>query len=241
MKPAALFRKWHKWLALIIGVQFLFWTLSGLFMSAVPIENVRSEHLAKKPALQVLSLGAAYVSIEDVLKLFDENYSVLSIKLGSLQAEPVYYVETSNEQQHLVDALRGEIISPLNKERAINIAKDHYNQPIENVTANLITKPLTEYRGKYPVWRVDFNNSEYTSFYISPETGKLKARRGILWRIYDFLWMLHIMDYQSRSDFNNWFLIIAALLALSATISGLGLIKFSFRKRDFKILKYKKK
>ena len=240
MKPAVLFRKWHKWLALLVGVQFLFWTLSGLFMSAVPIENIRSEHLAKKTALQVLSLGAPYVPIDDIIKLFDENYSVLSIKLGSLQTDPVYYVETSDGKQHLVDALRGEIISPLSKERAISIATANYNKPTDKVTASLIADSVTEFRGKYPVWRVNFNNSENTSFYISPETGKLKARRGTLWRIYDFLWMLHIMDYQSRSDFNNWFLVVAAFLALLATISGLGLIKFSFRKRDFKFFKTKK-
>ena len=240
MKPAILFRKWHKWLALIVGVQLLFWTLSGLFMSAVPIENIRSEHLAKQPALQVLSLGTPYISIDKVLGLFDDHYSVLSVKLGSLNNDPVYYVETSNEQFHLVDAIRGEIISPLSKDRVIQIAKKNYNKSTDSINASLITKPITEYRGKYPVWRVDFNNIENTSFYISPETGKLKARRGTLWRIYDFLWMLHIMDYQNRSDFNNWFLVIAAVLGLATSISGLILFKYSFRKNDFKIFKKKK-
>jgi hypothetical protein len=239
MKPAVLFRKWHKWLALVVGVQFFFWTLSGLFMSAVPIDKVRSEHLVKKQASQVLSLGVPYISINSVIKLFDEDYSVLTIKLGSLLTEPMYFVETSDGRQHIVDALRGEIISPLDKERAKSIARANYNKSTDGVTANLIIEPLTEYRGKYPVWRVDFNNLENTSFYVSPESGNLQARRGLLWRIYDFLWMLHIMDYRTRSDFNNWFLIVAAFLALSATISGIGLIKFSFRKRDFRFSKHK--
>jgi len=210
-----------------------------LFMSAVPIENVRSEHLSKKPPLQVLSPGVPYVPISKVLRLFDESYSVISLKLDNLVGDPVYYVETSNQQFHLVDALRGEIISPLTKIQAIKIAKAHYNKSTENITANLIEEPISEYRGKYPVWRIDFNNIENTSFYVSPETGKLKAKRGILWRVYDFLWMLHIMDYQNRSDLNNSFLVIAAILGLATSVSGLVLIKYSFRKKDFKFLKIK--
>ena len=42
----------HKWIALVVGVQVLFWTAGGVVMTAIPIERVRSEHhLAKaKPA-----------------------------------------------------------------------------------------------------------------------------------------------------------------------------------------------
>lgn len=240
MKPAKFFRKGHKWLALVVGLQLLFWTLSGLFMSAVPIENIKSEHLEKKPTLQVLSPGVPYFAIENVLSLFEESFSVIGVKLGSLLGAPVYYVETSNKQFHLVDALSGKIISPLPKEKAIEIAKSRFTESSNNVIATWVEKPVSEYKGKYPVWRIDFNNFESTSFYVSPETGQLKAKRGLFWRIYDFLWMLHIMDYKNRTDFNNWLLIFAATLGLLASVSGLVLIKYSFKKKDFKFLKRRK-
>jgi hypothetical protein len=44
MKLAAAASWLHKWLALIIGVQILFWFASGLFFALYPIERVRSEH-----------------------------------------------------------------------------------------------------------------------------------------------------------------------------------------------------
>lgn len=44
MKLQALASWTHKWLALIVGVQVLFWVGSGLFFAIFPIEQVRSEH-----------------------------------------------------------------------------------------------------------------------------------------------------------------------------------------------------
>ncbi|MCC6789814.1 MAG: hypothetical protein IT547_18440, partial [Hyphomonadaceae bacterium] len=35
----------HKWLALLVGVQIVFWVVSGLFFTIIPIEQIRSEHL----------------------------------------------------------------------------------------------------------------------------------------------------------------------------------------------------
>ena len=60
------------------------------------------------------------------------------------------------------------------------------------------------------------------------------ARRTTRWRVFDFLWMLHIMDYDEREDFNHPLLVSASLIALLAALSGVGLYFFRFRKRDFK-------
>jgi len=104
----------------------------------------------------------------------------------------------------------------------------------------MVSDKISEYSGAYPVWKIDYKNFEKTTFYISPQTGKLTAKRGLLWRVYDFVWMLHIMDYRNRTDFNNWLLILTSFLGLIVSISGLVLIKYSFRKRDFKIFQRKR-
>ena len=36
--------KIHKWLALLMALQILFWFVSGLFFAVFPIQQVRSEH-----------------------------------------------------------------------------------------------------------------------------------------------------------------------------------------------------
>ena len=237
MKLSVLVRKWHKWLALVVGVQLLLWTFSGLFMSAVPIEIIKSEHLLKEKPQQVLSSDLNYISVEKVISKLEKGSSVIEVGLKNVLDSPTYTVRMANGSKHLVDALSGEVISPLNKEKALEVATMQFSGDTSKVSAELISEKVSEYRGKYPVWQITFNNIEQTTFYVSPETGQLTAKRGVLWRIYDFLWMLHIMDYRNRTDFNNWLLVLAAFLGFAVSVSGVILIKFSFRKRDFKFIK----
>ena len=82
-------------------------------------------------------------------------------------------------------------------------------------------KPGGEYRGRVlPVWKVSFDDSESLSLYLNPWTGELLSRRTDRWRIFDFLWMLHIMDFDERDDFNHPLLQVAAFLGLIIALSG---------------------
>jgi len=54
-------------------------------------------------------------------------------------------------------------------------------------------------------------------------TGEVTARRNDTWRVYDFLWGLHIMDYRGREDFRHELLIVAAVVAVLTATSGLVL------------------
>ena len=55
---------------------------------------------------------------------------------------------------------------------------------------------------------------------MDPWTGELLARRTARWRLFDFLWMLHIMDYDAREDFNHPLLQAAAILGFLVALSG---------------------
>ena len=48
----------HKWVALVIGLQVLFWVGGGLVMTAIPIETVRSEHRFQKPDYPAFAIDA---------------------------------------------------------------------------------------------------------------------------------------------------------------------------------------
>ena len=50
------------------------------------------------------------------------------------------------------------------------------------------------------------------------------ARRNDVWRLYDFFWMLHIMDYRERSNFNHPLVIAASAGAVLLTLTGLVLL-----------------
>ena len=62
---------------------------------------------------------------------------------------------------------------------------------------------------------VAFNDPGETHIYVEPLTGKVAARRSNLWRTYDFLWSLHIMDYSARENFNHWPIVLVAALSLA--------------------------
>ncbi|MFN8947681.1 MAG: PepSY domain-containing protein, partial [Alphaproteobacteria bacterium] len=64
--------------------------------------------------------------------------------------------------------------------------------------------------------------------YVSPLSGRGVARRSSTWRVYDFLWSLHIMDYRDREDFNNWLVVISAAVALALTVSGFVILAYRF-------------
>ena len=54
-------------------------------------------------------------------------------------------------------------------------------------------------------------------------TGDIASIRSDSWRIWDFLWSLHIMDYRERDNINNILLQILSVLALVTSVSGITL------------------
>jgi hypothetical protein len=77
-----------------------------------------------------------------------------------------------------------------------------------------------EYRGMVPAWRVAYDDAEGLAVYVAADTGRVTARRSDLWRVYDALWALHIMDWRDHENFNNGLLILVSFLALIVVVSG---------------------
>jgi hypothetical protein len=84
------------------------------------------------------------------------------------------------------------------------------------------------------VWRADFEDSRHTSLYFSAADGRLVAARNGSWRIFDFFWMLHTMDYRGRDNFNNPLVILFATGGLWLAISGVLLLSRSFHWQSLK-------
>ena len=75
-----------------------------------------------------------------------------------------------------------------------------------------------------PIWRVDFEDEQNSSFYVSGSTGKLLERRNETWRLWDFFWMLHNMDYVNRTSFNHPLIVTVAFGALWLAVTGVYLL-----------------
>ena len=64
MAGGGIWAKIHKWLALLMAVQILFWFVSGLFFAVVPIERVRSEHAIAEAPPAPVALDQAAVGLQ---------------------------------------------------------------------------------------------------------------------------------------------------------------------------------
>ena len=199
-------------------------------MSALRLEEVRGEHHKAKAKEQVLAPMPGLLPIEDVLGAVQDR-SPASVTLTTLMNRPVYRVTTS-AGPILLDGLSGAELSPLPRDVAQQLAQADYAGDGQLADVTWIDTPALEYRGRdLPLWRARFDDRLHTAVYVSPATGDVVARRNDLWRIFDFVWMLHIMDYDEREDFNHPLLIAAAVTALLFTVTGLIMLFYSFRPR----------
>ena len=87
---------------------------------------------------------------------------------------------------------------------------------------------------KPPYWQVEFKGWNRPTLYISPTTGELICRRHNLWRIFDFAWMLHIMDYSERTNVNNPLAPRRNLERVLMALTGAWLLLWSFPRKKKK-------
>ena len=109
----------------------------------------------------------------------------------------------------LADAQTAAIREPINKEEAIKIAAANFTgEPtLKSVEYLTNTNGHHEYREKpLPAWAITFKHPTNTTLYVSSEFGRVESFRNNKWRLFDFLWMMHTMDYKQRDNFNNWLL-----------------------------------
>ena len=72
--------------------------------------------------------------------------------------------------------------------------------------------------------------SEEINVYLDPFSEEIVAIRSNQWRIWDFMWGIHIMDWNERDNIDNVFLKIFSILALLSALSGIYLF-FSLNKK----------
>ena len=88
-----------------------------------------------------------------------------------------------------------------------------------------VADPGSEYRGgPLPAYRVEMDHPTGARLYVAADSGRVTARRNDRWRLFDLFWMLHIMDYGDRDDFNTWWLQVVAGLGVLTVVSGFVLL-----------------
>ena len=221
-------RKIHKWIGLLIGIQFVLWLSSGLIMSLLDHDQVQGHgyraHATKAQPWPKNALPASAV-------LGKGESTIQRVSSGWLLERPVYQA-FNGEKTRLADALSGmtiDIDAPL----ASRLAQASYNGPGKAQAPLLLehTMEVRDHQGR--LWRVDFKDEQETTVYLSAQTGEVLEHRNRTWRLFDMVWMLHIMDYTGRKNFNNPLVITAGIGGLWLALTGIWLLITSFRINEF--------
>ena len=135
-----------------------------------------------------------------------------------------------NVRYTLASARTGVFRSPISRDEAVAIAKADFTPDAPVLAVEFIgaVGEDSEYRGReLPVYRVVFDHPSGTRVYVAAERGLVTARRNNTWRVFDFLWMIHIMDYEARDDINNILLRLLSILGVVTVLSGFLLWGFT--------------
>jgi len=216
-------RKTHKWLGLIVGIQILVWGISGLYMTIVDIDIIHGDHLVKDISPSIISSESINPIPQSILDEFDEddkNMALTNISLRNI-AGKAYYQLQARRKSLLIDAISGEKPSEISKLEIESQVNLYYAGDSELESLERLNHYPSEIGGrKRSVWQAQFDDAFNSTLYFDSLTGRLISKRTDLWRTFDFLWMLHIMDYRSREDIENNIFRVFAVLSLIFTFIG---------------------
>ena len=226
-------RKTHRYLGLFLGIQFLFWTISGLYFSWTDIDDIHGDHFK--------NLKFEPKAFNDLISPSQLNVSkgVHTIELRDINNSPFYWI---NKEQ-LYNAIDGSLKTNITKEEALYIAKLNMKNDLEVESIKQINETGNhhEYREKLlPAYVISYQTDEALKAYVSINDGKFQTVRHRSWRWFDFLWMTHTMDYEGRDNFNTLVLRAFSLLGLITVLSGF-LLWFTSSPSVRKLLKRNKK
>lgn len=211
-KTSKKIRKAHRYLGLFLGVQFLFWTISGLYFSWTDLDEIHGDHFKKEKE---------QVSFTNLININDLEFKnpIKTFELREIADLPYYFINDSI----LFNAYNGNLKDSISLEEAIKISNknilDKYK--ISSVDKIYEVGNHHEYRGKpLPAFVISYEGAEKLKSYVSIIDGKFQTVRHRDWRWFDFLWMTHTMDYETRDDFNNKLIRAFSLLGLITVMSG---------------------
>ncbi len=212
-KTALKIRKAHRYLGLFIGIQFLMWTISGLYFSWTDIDDIHGDQFKKEKPKQTSFnnlLGTAQLNLERPIQ---------NLELLEIAGEPYYWIN----EEYLYNAVSGIKKNRITEQEAIKVAERYMlsDLKIDKIQRIESVSDHHEYRGRpLPAYEISYKTNENLKAYVAIENGAFQTVRHRDWRWFDFLWMTHTMDYQGRDNFNTIVLRVFSLLGLITVLSG---------------------
>ena len=161
-------RKTHRYLGLVIGIQFLLWTISGLYFSWTNLDKIHGDqfkNLSYQPKTFTNLISPSQLNIPE---------GIGSIELRDLDNTPFYWV--NNKQ--LYNATNGSPKNDITEKEALYIAKTHLKNDLEVSSIIQIDEvdKHHEYRERLlPAYVISYKNTSDLKAYISMKDGKFQT------------------------------------------------------------------
>lgn len=219
------FARWHIWLGWLTGVPLLIWTISGLFMVAQPIEEVRDTHLRRELA------RAALPAASEIAVRLPADRAVTRVSAAVENGRVVTRLTYADESVERFDEAGRKLAPFSDVEARLLVAKAIVGgDKVLAVKATSADNPPMDLRQPVAAWQVTL--ADGTRVYVGRESGEIAAVRTRWWRVFDFMWGLHIMDLQTREDTHHPLLIGFSMLAVISSLLGVTLL---FRRRKARV------
>lgn len=206
-------RKIHRYLGVFLGIQFLLWTISGMYFSWTNIDEIHGDQFKKTMPAQTSFSGLLGTS-----QLMDAH-EVCSLVLVEIAGEPYYWINGTS----LFNARTGIRKNGVTELEAKLVA-DRYMLPgleVSSIRRINQVDAQHEYRGRpLPAFEISYETPQDLKAYVAVENGTFQTVRHRDWRWFDFLWMTHTMDYEGRDNINTLVLRIFSLIGLITVLSG---------------------
>ncbi len=248
----------HKWIMGFVGLQVLVWSLTGLYMVTMDIHFIHgeSELSATKNVNRdqnLITPSEIHLSPNEIItqtqiagefhKHDSSSFEVLTaLRLFKVNDQPIYEVSLKGKPKTYKNAQSGETLVELSKADVLQLVTTAVNNTnLENVK---VLQNEVQYFGQsapdevssryLPMWKIPFGNLASTTVYINSLSGEIVTVRHDYWRLFDWMWRFHIMEYTTGENVDNILLRVITVLALIATISGLVLLYIKLIKPLFK-------
>ncbi|WP_371373840.1 PepSY domain-containing protein [Thalassotalea aquiviva] len=214
----------HKWVSLVVGLQFLIWLSTGLYFNLMDSTkasgNQYRQAIASQPEFDLTSLVAPD-------KILAKAPAAISIRLISLLNQP-YYLLTHEQGLYphfknnysLYDGYLAKKIS-IDANFAKALALQSYSGPGSVIASTLITSNIEGFaKQQNPVWQIGFDDAINTKVYIEQGSGRVVGHSDDDKRLADLFFTLHFMDYTNEGGFNNIAIMFMAFASLWLSITG---------------------
>ena len=221
----------HKWLGLIVGLQFLIWLATGLAFNLIDEQKLDADvyRISDTPAAISVPLANP-----DTLIAQYQSQGFIQLKLVAVLNRPVYALSTRTQGYWFwADSLEP---MQLTLGQLTQIAQASYSGSGTMSTARPLTN-ATAFAAQGPVVQIDTGDALGTRIYLDSASGRVLAHQNHQSDLKDLLFMLHFMDYvpENGISFNHALVQIISLGALLLGISGVLTLGHKFSQGQLRL------